>query len=81
MDINHIMSCFFNLRCRLPFRCSTHYDNSPNKVSLPPDPDPIQSGSPHEMLRVTWNVAWHSGMEPLLAFLKQNVDKTETFNE
>ncbi|KAL5022092.1 hypothetical protein ScPMuIL_001247 [Solemya velum] len=68
-------------RCRLPFRCSTHYENSPNKTSLPPDPDPLQSGSPHEMLRVTWNVAWHSGMEPLLVFLKQNADKSETFNE
>ena len=63
---------FTNCRSRLPFRPACHHDKSPHMVELPPDLDPIQTDKPLEMLRVSWNVAWHGGMEKLLKYLSQN---------
>ncbi|XP_078335545.1 rotatin-like [Crassostrea virginica] len=72
-------------RSRLPFRPACHHDKSPHMVELPPDHDPIQIDKPLEMLRVSWNVAWHGGMEKLLKYLSQNKngsknDKTTEFS-
>ncbi|XP_062593037.1 rotatin-like isoform X3 [Saccostrea cucullata] len=70
-------------RCRLPFRPACHHDNSPHVVELPPDPDPIKTDRPLEMLRISWNVAWHGGLEKLLKFLAQNknTSKNDKFTE
>lgn len=64
-------------RCRLPFRPACHHDNSPHTVELPPDPDPVQTDRPLEMLRISWNVAWHGGMEKLLKHLAQSKNSSQ----
>ena len=33
---------------------------------MPPNPDPLTSGTLAEMLRVTWNAAWNGGIEDLI---------------
>jgi len=30
------------------------------------DPDPLVTGLPLEMMRVSWNVAWYGGMDSLV---------------
>ncbi|XP_053402565.1 rotatin-like [Mercenaria mercenaria] len=60
------------LRYKLPFRANTHYDKSPNRCASPPDPDPLMTGLPLEMMRITWNAAWHSGMDTLVKTLAAN---------
>ena len=35
-------------------------------IQMPPDPDPLMSGSLAEMLRIVWNVSWHGGIEEAL---------------
>jgi len=53
-------------RFKLPFRPSTHYEKSPNQCLAPMDPDPLVTGLPLEMMRVSWNVAWYGGMDSLV---------------
>ncbi|KAK3610373.1 hypothetical protein CHS0354_008649 [Potamilus streckersoni] len=67
-------------RYRLPFRPSFHQDSSPHKLPSQPQPDPLLHGAPAEMLRMTWNIAWHNGMDKMLAFLVQS-KANEAFNE
>jgi hypothetical protein len=50
-------------RYSLPFKPRTVHKTSPHAVILPPEPDPLKEDSLAEMLRFTWNVSWHSGIE------------------
>lgn len=73
--------CIQTTRFKLPFRPATHYDKSPNQVLGPVDPDPLLTGLPLEMMRVTWNVAWHGGMDALVATLSGSQKKPGTEHE
>ena len=33
---------------------------------MPPSPDPLVSGALAEMLRFTWNAAWHAGIDEMI---------------
>lgn len=60
------------IRFKLPFRPHTHYDKSPNECMAPLDPDPLLTSLPLEMLRISWNIAWHNGMDTLVKYLTGN---------
>ncbi|XP_060587035.1 rotatin-like, partial [Ruditapes philippinarum] len=70
------------LRYKLPFRANTHFEKSPNRCASPPDPDPLMTGQPLEMMRITWNAAWHSGMDSLVKTLAENksLDANQEFS-
>ncbi|KAL3860206.1 hypothetical protein ACJMK2_010362 [Sinanodonta woodiana] len=68
-------------RYRLPFRPSFHQETSPHKLPSQPQPDPLLHGAPAEMLRMTWNIAWHNGMDKMLAFLVQSKSDEAVNNE
>ncbi|KAK2169790.1 hypothetical protein LSH36_7g17006 [Paralvinella palmiformis] len=57
---------FITKRYNLPFRCLTHHSSSPYMIQMPPDPDPLMSGSLAEMLRIVWNVSWHGDISEAL---------------
>ncbi|ELU06616.1 hypothetical protein CAPTEDRAFT_220120 [Capitella teleta] len=48
---------------RLPFKPQGVIKCSPHAPILPPEPDPLKEGDLAEMLRLTWNISWHSGIE------------------
>ena len=58
-----IQVCF---RYRLPFKPPLHHTRSPNMGVMPPNPDPLTSGALAEMLRFSWNAAWHGGMDEMI---------------
>ncbi|XP_041375404.1 rotatin-like [Gigantopelta aegis] len=64
-------------RYRLPFRATLHHETSPNMVAVPPEDNPLMTGPPLEMLRISWNLAWNSGMENLLNLLKTSKNFTD----
>ncbi|XP_052274853.1 rotatin-like isoform X2 [Dreissena polymorpha] len=61
-SVPHILK----IRYKLPFRPATQPDTSPHAPLAPMDPDPLVTGEPLEMMRVTWNVAWNAGMDTLV---------------
>ncbi|KAK3086250.1 hypothetical protein FSP39_015771, partial [Pinctada imbricata] len=68
-------------RCRLPFRPACHHETSPHQVALPNDPDPLSSSPSCDMLKVSWNIAWHGGMEGLLKYLSRKKDSQDSNTE
>ena len=60
--------CF---RYQLPFKPPLHHKKSPHVIELPPDDDPLTSGSLAEMLKFAWNIAWHDGIDKLVASFSQ----------
>ena len=70
-----------DFRFRLPFRPATHYEKSPNQVAPLPYPDPLQTGLPLEMLRISWNMAWHGGMDNLLKSIIGSRQQAESLEE
>ncbi|XP_064598734.1 rotatin-like [Liolophura sinensis] len=56
-------------RYRLPFKTAVHHESSRHQGAPISESDPLTSGMPAEMLRITWNVAWHCGISKLLECL------------
>ena len=60
---------------QLPIHPAVHHVLSPHQMELPAESDPLTSGSWAEMLRFTWNIAWHDGIENTIK--SQEAQKTE----
>ncbi|KAL4234763.1 hypothetical protein ACF0H5_006405 [Mactra antiquata] len=71
-NTNFSVPNIIKLRYKLPFRPSTHYTKSPNQCPSTPDPDPFLTRLPLEMMRLSWNIAWNSGIDNLIKTLTCN---------
>lgn len=57
-------------RYNLPFQAPSHHAVSPYCSVLPPYSDLLSLKPAWEALQITWNTAWHSGIDGLLEHLK-----------
>ena len=68
-------------RYQLPFRCPVSQTTSVHSIDKLPNPDPMIEPLPLSMLKVTWNVAMHDGIDGVIKYLENDLGDGAQNNE